>query len=393
MPLRKLQEIIIDYAQHLYREGRFRALQFSVDYPYKGPAFAFTLEGNRLEIVDNTQEPVKSQNGRETMERVDHGRFRKPRRNQVKAAFLKFRYWENKILKNREDGHAGPDKTERELEIITGKLVPFAVAILESTAESYSLPETSPDKGQDCWTHPSCDLACRPDMLESGENVPAEIQVKVEEFNDLLRETQRQVEGMRATGMQQSLSRSPEASQKVVRLLQEMIVDYAGAMILAGQRKDAEAGAVLSEDSQYGPLQTAKNGTSPLPAKGGTKREATHDQKMGKTATRDMGVVEASPGDRDSKRQQESRKKQTGRQEAKTKCNLISSAARRKAVEAYIAEVFDKTGKRITRADIWKSARYKDRTDFERWQRNDPRATKSANERFSKLLKEKPHLK
>ena len=62
-------------------------------------------------------------------------------------------------------------------------------------------------------------------------------------------------------------------------------------------------------------------------------------------------------------------------------------------MDAYIEEVFLKTGKRITRTDIWKSARYKDRTDFERWQRDDPRSTKAANERFTRLLNEKPHLK
>ena len=101
MPLRKLQEIIVDYAQHLYAEGRFRALQFSADYPYKGPAFAFMLDGDRLEFIDNTQQPVTSQDGREITEKVDHGQFRKPKRNQVKAAFLKFRYWENKILTER----------------------------------------------------------------------------------------------------------------------------------------------------------------------------------------------------------------------------------------------------------------------------------------------------
>jgi len=66
---------------------------------------------------------------------------------------------------------------------------------------------------------------------------------------------------------------------------------------------------------------------------------------------------------------------------------------RRRAVDAYIEEVFKRTGKRITRTDIWKSARYKSRTEFERWERDDRRATKAANERFTGILKEKPHLK
>ncbi len=68
-------------------------------------------------------------------------------------------------------------------------------------------------------------------------------------------------------------------------------------------------------------------------------------------------------------------------------------ADRRKAVDAYIDEVFSRTGKSITRTDIWKSARYKSRTDFERWERNDRRATKTAGQRFTRILSEKPHLK
>jgi hypothetical protein len=66
---------------------------------------------------------------------------------------------------------------------------------------------------------------------------------------------------------------------------------------------------------------------------------------------------------------------------------------RREAVDAYIEEVLSQKGKRITRTDIWKSARYKSRTEFERWERHDRRATKAANERFTRILTEKPHLK
>jgi hypothetical protein len=66
---------------------------------------------------------------------------------------------------------------------------------------------------------------------------------------------------------------------------------------------------------------------------------------------------------------------------------------RRKAVDAYIEEVRQKTGKKITRTDIWKAARYRTRTEFERWERCDPRATNTANERFTRILSEKPHLK
>jgi hypothetical protein len=69
------------------------------------------------------------------------------------------------------------------------------------------------------------------------------------------------------------------------------------------------------------------------------------------------------------------------------------SANQRQVVDAYIEEVLQMTGKHITRTDIWKSARYKTRTEFERWERDSPRATKTAHERFSRILREKPHLK
>ena len=56
---------------------------------------------------------------------------------------------------------------------------------------------------------------------------------------------------------------------------------------------------------------------------------------------------------------------------------------RRAAVNAYIEEVFSRTGKRITKTDIWKSARYKSRTEFERWERNDlEHPNRTANQRF-----------
>src|SRR5262249_25657642 len=55
---------------------------------------------------------------------------------------------------------------------------------------------------------------------------------------------------------------------------------------------------------------------------------------------------------------------------------------RRAAVDAYIEEVYKRTGKHITRTDIWKSARYKSRTEFERWERNDPdHPNKTAHQR------------
>ncbi len=69
-------------------------------------------------------------------------------------------------------------------------------------------------------------------------------------------------------------------------------------------------------------------------------------------------------------------------------------ANRRAAVDAYIGEVFSRKGERITKTDFWKSARYKSRTEFERWERNDLKhPNKTAHQRFTRILTEKPHLK
>lgn len=67
---------------------------------------------------------------------------------------------------------------------------------------------------------------------------------------------------------------------------------------------------------------------------------------------------------------------------------------RRALVDAYIEEVFQKTGRRITRTTIWKSAGYKSRSEFERWERRDVRRqNKSADNNFRRILEDKPHLK
>jgi len=72
---------------------------------------------------------------------------------------------------------------------------------------------------------------------------------------------------------------------------------------------------------------------------------------------------------------------------------LETAEDRKAAVQEYIREIADFTGNRIAKADIWRKARYKSRTEFERWERKDPKATKAAHQRFSRLLVEKPHLK
>jgi len=73
--------------------------------------------------------------------------------------------------------------------------------------------------------------------------------------------------------------------------------------------------------------------------------------------------------------------------------NPETPAERRAAVDAYIEEVYVKTDRRITRKDIWKAARYRTRSEFERWQRCDPKTTPSAHQRFMRVFTEKRHLK
>ncbi len=70
------------------------------------------------------------------------------------------------------------------------------------------------------------------------------------------------------------------------------------------------------------------------------------------------------------------------------------STDRRTMVKAYIEEVRSKTGKRITKKDIWSKAGYQTRTEFERWERQDGKhPNQAADENFTRILREKPHLK
>ena len=69
------------------------------------------------------------------------------------------------------------------------------------------------------------------------------------------------------------------------------------------------------------------------------------------------------------------------------------AAERRRRIDNYIKEVFKISRKRITRKDIWESAKYKTATEFQRWQRNEPRSTPAIDELFTEILEKKPHLK
>lgn len=64
---------------------------------------------------------------------------------------------------------------------------------------------------------------------------------------------------------------------------------------------------------------------------------------------------------------------------------------RRAAVDAYLAEASNSRGKPVTRTDFWKSAGYRSRTEFERWQRADERTTDASRKTFERILREKPH--
>lgn len=80
----------------------------------------------------------------------------------------------------------------------------------------------------------------------------------------------------------------------------------------------------------------------------------------------------------------------------RSKCtSTIQPKNRCAAVEAYIKEVLVKTGRKITRREIWGAAGYTDRTEFQRWQRNDQKrqSNKRADRNFTHVLTEKPHLK
>jgi hypothetical protein len=69
-----------------------------------------------------------------------------------------------------------------------------------------------------------------------------------------------------------------------------------------------------------------------------------------------------------------------------------SAKQRREAVDAYIEEA-RRAGVTINRTEIWRKAGYKTRSEFERWERNDPRATRTADANITRILTEKPHLR
>jgi len=63
---------------------------------------------------------------------------------------------------------------------------------------------------------------------------------------------------------------------------------------------------------------------------------------------------------------------------------------RRSLIDRFIAKVLEDTGKKINRTAIWRGAGYRDATDFERFQRNDKRASKTATANFFRILRMEP---
>ena len=63
---------------------------------------------------------------------------------------------------------------------------------------------------------------------------------------------------------------------------------------------------------------------------------------------------------------------------------------RRDMVRAFLERVRDETGETVRRKDVWSVAGYQNATEFERYQRNDPRTTESAKSNFDRVLNSNP---
>jgi hypothetical protein len=61
----------------------------------------------------------------------------------------------------------------------------------------------------------------------------------------------------------------------------------------------------------------------------------------------------------------------------------------RQRIETFL-ETMRQHGHRISRKDIWQLAGYEDATEFERFQREDPRATAGSRQQFDRVLTLRP---
>jgi hypothetical protein len=72
--------------------------------------------------------------------------------------------------------------------------------------------------------------------------------------------------------------------------------------------------------------------------------------------------------------------------------NVPVPSTTRARIEAFLARVLAATGKSIDRTDFWRVAGYQHRSEFERFQRDDRRTTKSAKRRFEEVLSLEPSV-
>jgi hypothetical protein len=73
-----------------------------------------------------------------------------------------------------------------------------------------------------------------------------------------------------------------------------------------------------------------------------------------------------------------------------TTAAVRDSTGRRSVIDAFISEVTEFAGRKITRKDVWTAGKYKDATEFERFQRSDSRTTAAAIKTFNRILKMNP---
>ena len=73
-----------------------------------------------------------------------------------------------------------------------------------------------------------------------------------------------------------------------------------------------------------------------------------------------------------------------------TQAKDVEPSNRRDAINSFINRMKMATGLSIKRKNIWKVAGYTDPTQFQRFQRNDPRTTQSAIAQFNQVLKMMP---
>jgi hypothetical protein len=91
----------------------------------------------------------------------------------------------------------------------------------------------------------------------------------------------------------------------------------------------------------------------------------------------------------ESSRVQDADAHEPGRQLSRTEDSPVPATPKEK-VETFITKMQPLSGKKITRKDIWIVAGYSDATEFERFQRDDPRTTRGAKTKFGRVLKMDP---